>query len=539
MEIRWLVLLLSTAALPMAAQAQNIVPGEAATVDDASAQSDRANQRAIEQPVTNLAEAIAATYWNNPTLLAQRATLRSTDNRYPIARAAFGPSLGIEASHSYQRDWQEIQPNLVINQGGWATTAAAILTQPLYSSGRNRAAVNQALAEIAFGRDSLKLIEIQVLLSSVTAYIELQRDTALVAIARENLELLQRQYVDNQERFRVREITATDLQQIETRVELARAQLTGAQGQVGVSRSRFVQTIGAIPGELQSPTALHVEVVTLEDALAYGELNSPVYRAAQSREKISRAALDAAKAQYGPQIDLRGTASLGSVSPYSNNLRTEQVRGEIVLRQQLIDSGLRDAQIRNIREANDADWRLIDGAMRDTRQAIAGSWETLAASRASLANYSAAENAARIAYIGAAEQEKAGARTTLDVLDLARDLLTVRTNYVTVLANEYLSRANLLAAMGRLTPELIVPDLETYDPSDHFREVSKKGDIPLLTTVLSELDGVTTSNSPNDRSNRDVAGQLSAPAAVPMMRESATLPLVSDGTPVIEPAIRQ
>ncbi len=534
------ILLLGAAFLPLVAQAQgSSVPDTPSApryrIFLPSGADPQVSARPAGQPVTSLTEAIALTYWNNPGLIAQRATLRSTDNRLPIARSAFGPSLSVQAAHGYQRDRQEIQPNLVIRANGWATTASVILTQPVYTAGRLRSAQNQALAEIAFGRDSLRLFETQTLLGSIAAYISVQRDTALLAVARENLSLLQRQYTDNQERFRVREITATDLQQVETRLELARAQVTAAEGQLGFSRSQFVQTVGAVPGDLASPAPLPVTAASPEEAYAYAELHSPVYRAAQSREKISRAALDAAKAQFGPQVDLRSSANFGTIDPYSNSLRTESYRGEIVLSQQLFDSGLRSAQVRAAREANEADWRLIDSALRDTRQAIAASWDQLGAARGSVANYGRAEDAARRAYIGAAAQEKAGARTTLDVLDLARDLLNVRTSYVTTLANEYLSRATLLAAMGQLTPEMLAPDLERYDPAEYFEKVRGKGGLPLVTPALSAIDGVTTRNRHADRDIRDIAGEIRSPAQLPLLPENQTPPLVADGVPVVGP----
>jgi outer membrane protein TolC len=59
------------------------------------------------------------------------------------------------------------------------------------------------------------------------------------------------------------------------------------------------------------------------------------------------------------------------------------------------------------------------------REAVSSSWNQLTASRASLEHYARASEAARRAFEGALKQHRAGARTTLDVLDLARDLLNV------------------------------------------------------------------------------------------------------------------
>lgn len=472
--------------------------------------------RPAAEAVTTLRDAIVLAYWNSPRLLAQRATLRATDNRYPIARSAYGPQVTIQGVEGYQRDRTEIAAGQYRPLQGFSTTAALILNQPVYTFGRLRSAENVALGQIALGRDTLRLIEAETVLNAVSSYIAVRRDTLSVQVAEENLALLTRQYGDSAERFRVREITSTDLQQIETRVEFGRAQLLQAQGQLGVSRSQFLQNVGGVPGALTDPVPLPIGSPTLDQAYAYAEANSAVLRAAHSREKISRAGIDAARAEQGPRVDLRGTGNYGTTSPYSNDLRNTTITGQAVVSLPLIDSGLRRAQLREAKEANDSDWRLIDAALRDTHQAVAGSWNQLTAARASLVHYQQASDAAQRAYDGALIQEKAGARTTLDVLDLARDLLSVRTNFIVAEANEYLARANLLAAMGRLEAPLLVPDIATYDPAAYFDKVKRSGDIPLLTDSLAPLDAITTRDTRMDRPIRDPAGPLVTEGQVPL-----------------------
>lgn len=473
--------------------------------------------RAPAQAVTTLRDAIAIAYWSNPQLLAERANLRSTDNQLPIARSAYGPTLDLQASQNYQRDRTELVPNRFRGDQGFSNTASLILNQPLYTFGRNRAREESARAQILLGRDSLRLTEAQVLLDVVSAYVSVQRDALSVQVSQENLDLLVRQFTDSAERFRVREITSSDLQQIETRVELARGQLLQAQGQLGVSRGQFLGSVGAPAGVLLAePAPLPIAAPDIAGAYAYAEVNSPLVRAAQAREKISRAGVEAARAEMGPRLDLRGVGTYGSASPYSDNLRTTNVGASVTLTQPLIDSNLRDSQLRAAKEANEADWRLLDLALRDTREAVSTSWNQLTAQRASLEFFARASEAARRAYEGALEQERAGARTTLDVLDLARDLLNVRTNFIIAEANEYLARAQLLATIGRLEAPLLVPDIRSYDPLANFERVRRSGDIPLLTPALSGLDGLTGRDVETDRPIRDPAGPLSNGGVVPL-----------------------
>jgi TolC family type I secretion outer membrane protein len=464
-------------------------------------------------PVRTLAEAITLAYRTNPQLLASRASARSADYRVPQARSAFGPSLSANGAYTFTRTRSEFFPGQFAGAQGWTSTASLILNQPVFTLGRNAASAAQAVATSRYQRDLLRVTEAQVLNAVVEVYVSVLRDAQAVTIARENLALLERQLGDNQKRYEVRDLTQTDLDQTRTRVEFGRAQLVQAEGQLGVSQTRFLQFVGTPPGELAAPDLLDVRFANVTAAYSYAEANSGLIRSAMAREKISRASLDLAKADSLPRVDLRGTADYGTVSPYSDTLRTTQLLGQVVVSQPLIDSGLRRARTNEAREANQADWRLLDASLRDTRQAIGSAWDVLAASRASLDGYRAAIDAAERAYQGAVLQQRAGDRSTLDVLDLARDLLTVRTSYNTNLANEYLARATLLAAAGMLEGPLIVPGLTGYDADEHYDRVRRQGDIPLFTPALSALDGVIAGDTERDRPSRDAGAEQALDAA--------------------------
>lgn len=514
------LLLGAALAFPALSHAQGIVPDGRATspyfqpafptsVDSVMAARDPA------QPVQTLDEAITLAYSTNPSLLAQRATLRSTDALYPARRAAYGPNVTLQGRHEFAWDRVERTRGNWIGQNGFSSTATLVFTQPVFSFGRRAAAEGSALAQIALGRNQLRLFEAQTMLDVITDYISVIRDRDALAIARENLGLLERQYSDSEARFRVREITSTDLQQVQTRVEFVRAQVLTVQGQLALSQSRFIQDVGAVAGPLAVPAALKLNVTTLNEAYAVAEANSALIRAAQAREKISRAELAAARAEQNPDITIQSTGSYGSVVPYANSLHTTEVRSAAVVTVPLIDSGVRRARIETARQANEADWRLIDAAVRDTHQAVAGAWDAYLSTLKSLDFYRNASIAAQKAYDGAVVQERAGARTTLDVLDLARDLLNVRTNFVTAQASEYIARANLIAAMGGLEGPLLVPSIRAYDPDDNFDRQRRRGDIPLLTPILSGIDKTAVGvNLKADKPIRDPFGTIKAASVV-------------------------
>jgi TolC family type I secretion outer membrane protein len=475
------------------------------------------------RPVQTLAEAITLAYERNPTLLARRARLRSTDYLYPQARAGYGTTVNARGTYSFARDQVEARTGGFIGNQGFSSAASLIVNQPLFTFGRVTAAESSALGQIEFERDTLRLVEAEVMLDVVAGYVSVLRDAAAVTIAEQNLALLEQQFSDSAARFRVREITIADLDQVQTRLETARAQVIVARGQLGASQAQFLRDVGAPPGELAPPDVLSLPVSDLNDAYAIADAESPSIRAAQSREKVSRATISSAKAEFLPRVDVQGSFDYGTQTPYSDDVRATQTLGSVVLTVPLANGGLRQAQLGGAREANDSDRQLIDAAMRETRSAVASAWNSLASSRASVAYYLAATEAARNAFEGARLQERAGDRTTLDVLDLARDLLTVQINYNTAIANEYLSRASLLAAMGRLEAPQLLAGLTPYDPQAHYRRVSNRSDFPLVTDLLSGLDSLLLPRVSGDRPFLDPAVTTSTQATVELPPETSAV----------------
>ena len=468
-------------------------------------------------PARTLAEAIKLAYKSSPRLLAARANLRGADYRVPEARAAYGPTLDIQGSWGYTQDRNDTLLGIRTDESGWVTSAAATLSQPILTFGRNRASESSARAQLAYTSDQLHLVENEILLAVVSAYVGVIRDATAVTIARQNAAILGREQEDNTIRYSVREVTATDLEQVQSRFAAAQGALVQAEGQLAISQAQFLREVGAPPGELAQPDVLAVPANTLEAAYAIADVDSPLIRAAQSREKISRAQVEAAKADMMPRVDLRGTAAVGALTPYNDMQRTRRLQAEVVATFHLFDSGLRANKTAESWEANQADWLLIDQALRETRASVAAAWDQMAAARTSLAYYLDAVAASRAAYEGGRVEERAGARTTLEVLDLARDLLFVQTSYNTALANEYLARANLLAAMGRLEAPRLLPDVAAYDPIANRRKFGGTGALPLLTSMMHTLDGLVFGPVHGDRAIRDPGAltQLTAPLPLP------------------------
>ena len=459
--------------------------------------------------VTDLPTALEQAYERNPALLAERSRLKATDEQVAQARSQYGPQLNITGSYGYNYTKYETsnflgQP-LTETSRGWSGTVSAILDQPVFTFGRLAWNERQALGNVDFQRERLRLIEMQTIRDTIEGYLGVRRDSAQLGIAQENLALLDRQFSENSERFVYREVTRNDLDQVTTRLEQARATLESARGALGRSEARFVQVIGANAGELAVLPDLPGLPQTLEDALVAAETLSPVIRAAQAREKISHSALNGARADLLPSVSTRGVATYGRVSNLDPSRYQQELRGDVTVTVPLWDSRRNYSRIREAKDANDADWRLIDQAFRDVRADVTGNWAQLNASRAAIRRLEAAVAAAQSTYDSSVIQQRAGARSTSDVLDLARDLLNAKASLLNARSDEYLARAALLLAMGKLGLGDLDPNAELYDPEKHYYKVDDSGDTPPFNYIPATLDRNFALPKPVERDPRETA----------------------------------
>ncbi len=79
--------------------------------------------------------------------------------------------------------------------------------------------------------------------------------------------------------------------------------------------------------------------------------------------------------------------------------------------------------------------------------------------------------AAEIALNGVREEARVGQRTTLDVLNAQQELVNARVALVTAQRDRVVASYTLLAAVGRLSPEVLGLRVPVYEPQVHYQQV--------------------------------------------------------------------
>lgn len=184
----------------------------------------------IEANAQSLADAMTAAYHNNPTLLARRARLRSTDEQVPQALANWRPEVTMNIDAGFQDSVNTNISGSGREQWRQQQSAGIDITQPLFRGGRTLAETSEAENTVRAERARLLATEQTILLNVVNAYMDVFRDESVLKLNRNNEQVLKRQLEATRDRFEVGEITRTDVHQAEARLAQSTADRIQSEG---------------------------------------------------------------------------------------------------------------------------------------------------------------------------------------------------------------------------------------------------------------------------------------------------------------------
>jgi outer membrane protein len=325
-------------------------------------------------------------------------------------------------------------------------------------------------------REQLRNTEQNVLLSAVTYYMDVLRDTAILGLDRNNVEVLQEQLRQTQDRFNVGEVTRTDVAQAEASLAGARATALTAQSNLQASLANYRQAIGDEPKSL-APVAPVTEPLpkSLAEAVAISQLEHPAIVAMLHGVDAAALAIKISEGQLYPTVGLTGQVNKRfDVQGYANGSQTltGSLMGQITV--PIYEGGAVYAATRQAKEQLGQQQLQTDLQRDKVRAAVVAAW---GANQNSLGILRAAKSqveASEVALAGVREEAKVGQRTTLDVLNAQQALLSARVQLVTAQHDQVVNSYTLLSAVGRLSIQTLGLAVEEYDPRVHFDQVKNK-----------------------------------------------------------------
>lgn len=423
---------------------------------------------------TTLQEALAQAYRTNPTLNAARAQLRATNEGVPLAKADGRPSIGVNGTYERQlhRDFPLSTP--IQSASGQAT-----LSVPVYQGGIVRNSINAAKEGVEAGEEQLRATESSVFAQVVAAYLDVISDSAVVTFNLQNVRSLEVNLQASTDRFKVGDLTRTDVAQSDTRLALARANLESAQAQLISSKERYISLVGSEPVDLQPPPQLPGLPASPEAAVEVALKDNPDILAAKSTRNAAHYQVNAAKGQIAPRLsgfvrgsytDFLDSRTFGAPTPVSKS-----AAAGVQLTVPIYQGGRPGAATR---QAVARESQAIEQTVATERSVIAQTRSAYANWQASLQTIESTRKAVdsgSLSLEGVQAENKAGTRTILDILDSQRDLLNAQVQYVSAQRNAYVAGFSLIAAMGHAEArDLALDGGALYDATAYYKTVRNK-----------------------------------------------------------------
>lgn len=421
----------------------------------------------------SLIESLSSTYNTNPDLLAARAVLRQTDETLSQAVANWRPrvTLSQEVNKVEYDGLPQNRTGFYFALNGKVTQL--LLTQPLYRGGKTVADTKTAQANIQAQRALLADSEQTVLLASVQSYADLIQDIGIVDVRQNNVRVLVEQLESTRERFRVGELTITDVSQAEARLEGAKADLVLAQAQVRIDEAAFYHQIGLRPGKLGDLPLIGGLPASEEECVALAMDAGPRSVSAQHRITAASYGVNSAVSALMPQVNLVGQVLMQSDLLVPNDQYwTYGVRLQATI--PIYQNGSEWSAIRQAKQLVGQRRNELDSARRQAAENVIRFWRNLDSARSRVLSFEAAVHANEVALNGVRQEALVGSRTTLDVLNAEQEVLTSQVSLLQAQHDVQVSYYGVLSGIGRLTARTLGLPVEYYDEERYYNEVGSR-----------------------------------------------------------------
>ena len=418
-------------------------------------------------------EILSQTYNTNPTLQSERAYLRSIDENVAIAKSGYRPTVSLKGAYS---DGENNIKKGVGSDGGYNTlSGSANVSQPVFSGFSTVNSVKAADRTVRAAQNSLSNVEQNILLQAATAYLDVMQNQAIVDLQKNNEKLLKTKLDETLERFKVGEVTRTDVSQARARHSQAIADRIASEGTLQSSIAYYIELIGSEPKKLVEPVKMNEFLPkSYDEALKIAQDNSFIIKQAKNLYAAKGYEVYANTGALFPTLSLDGTIGRNKSEQGSIDTTTENAEWGINLSVPLYDGGADRARIRQSKYQKWQAQEDVLEAKRAVKSSVQSTWETMKSNESQLKAIEAQIKANEIALEGVQKEEALGNRTILDVLDAYQELLNSRVNDVKARRTYYVSAMNLLASMGKMTAKDLHLNVELYDADKYYQETKDK-----------------------------------------------------------------
>lgn len=404
-----------------------------------------------------IGEAFAIAARSNPTVRAAREAARARHEGVPRAFSAWLPTLHAESAASVTRIGRfptfTADPTDPIARTSHFSDQQSLglrYNHNLFHSGRDAALLRQAEEQVLRSHALVEATEQHVLVNVAAVYLDVVRAARTVELREASLAAFDARSRETQAQFDVGDRTQADIAQADAERRVAAADVVAARAELDVQRALFERLVGVVPDNLQAADEPAGWPDTLTAARRLARDAHPTVRAAEHTLRAAEHVVRAAAGNLGPRVDVQGTLTRtvghGRTLPNSTDMSVG-----IELTVPLYQGGSVGAQLREAQHVRTQRRDELRAARRAVAERVTGAWHKLHAARQRYTALTAATEASRVALAAVRREAELGERTTREVLDAERNLVSRRVRALSAQRDTVVGGYELLEAIGALT----------------------------------------------------------------------------------------
>ena len=385
---------------------------------------------------------------HDPRMLATHSAVDASVAVTEQAAAGYRPSVVAAAQGGHT----DLRTNARFPESGprWSNTASLNVSQPLYMGGGLDARSDAAQLGLDSTRQSQRDTGGKIILATLTAYADVLRDRTVVSLSETNVKTLEQASSDTTKRTEAGEATHTDEAQAQARLAEARASLKRASAQLRVSAASFTRLTGVAPDNLIEGWPQPVVPSSLAEAIRLSA-SAPAVLAARINAEAAKKQIDIIGADALPKVSLDGSAITQDNTEFGYDRLNEWIV-QLKISMPLYEGGLNRARKSEAGARAEQTRQLGEDTRQAFAEAAAQEWELLQATEEVIRAYESEKQAAEMALDGTRKELEVGTRTTLDLLNAERELLSSQVSLVGSQRDRTVLAFKLLAACGQLEP---------------------------------------------------------------------------------------
>ena len=403
----------------------------------------------------NLVDVFQSALVNDPQLLAEAAAQRAVGELNSQATARFLPQFSLSANNGKvkrQSSAQTFGEDREYNNHGYTLS----LTQPLYRQ-ENYIQSNQADIAIEQAAANYQIAEQALILRVAERYFDFLSRQDEVKFSESEKEANAKQLEQVQQRFDLGLATITDLSESQAGYDLANADVITAENELANSRERLLETSGLyleglIPLASETPLVRPVPEES-EEWIAVALVQNPNLRVVQKSKEDAQQVIALEKSGHYPSLDIVGEKNYTSQSDSSFGGSSKVHQESVSIRFNLpifegggVSSRVRQASHRldEAMQNEEAQRRAVVRQGREAYNGVMSGISRVKALKQALVSGQKALESTEAGY-------EVGTRTTVDVLNVRRDLFRAKRDYANARYEYILSSLRLKQAAGTLS----------------------------------------------------------------------------------------